>query len=309
MEKFMREKICILMSTYNPNKYFLEQIKSIQNQSDVDVTLVIRDDGSKNKQYLNMIEKTNIKIILGENVGVTKSYHLLAKHVFNNCAYNSFNYFAFADQDDYWENDKLKTAINALRQYKNSEPSLYYSNLMICDEDLNPLRLQWKNIIKNSKGQYLTQVFSLGCTCVFNRACLKEYTYKDTPDYTHDCIILYICVFLGNVIYDSEPHILYRQHGNNVSGNRISVFQIWVKRFRNIKDLFVGPSEISDMSGYILNKYYKVLNEQDKNLLYLTAHYKERLRIKIKLLLNKEIKPGYFPKSIFVFLRILFNTH
>ena len=38
--------VAVLMSTYNGEKYLREQIDSILNQSEVDIQLVIRDDGS-----------------------------------------------------------------------------------------------------------------------------------------------------------------------------------------------------------------------------------------------------------------------
>lgn len=40
------EKIAVIMSTYNGEKYLREQIDSILDQKNVDVELFIRDDGS-----------------------------------------------------------------------------------------------------------------------------------------------------------------------------------------------------------------------------------------------------------------------
>ena len=38
--------VCVLMSSYNGEKYIKQQIDSILSQEDVDLKLVIRDDGS-----------------------------------------------------------------------------------------------------------------------------------------------------------------------------------------------------------------------------------------------------------------------
>ena len=43
----MKTTITVLMSTYNGTKYLREQIDSILNQKDVEVRLIVRDDGSK----------------------------------------------------------------------------------------------------------------------------------------------------------------------------------------------------------------------------------------------------------------------
>ena len=51
------EKVQILMSTYNGEKYLKEQIQSILNQEQVEIELLVRDDGSNDdtikilKQY------------------------------------------------------------------------------------------------------------------------------------------------------------------------------------------------------------------------------------------------------------------
>ena len=39
--------ICILMSTYNGEKFLAEQLKSIEQQEGVAMSVMIRDDGSK----------------------------------------------------------------------------------------------------------------------------------------------------------------------------------------------------------------------------------------------------------------------
>lgn len=44
----MKERVCVLMATYNPQKYLLEQINSILQQEKVEVEIIIRDDGSIN---------------------------------------------------------------------------------------------------------------------------------------------------------------------------------------------------------------------------------------------------------------------
>ena len=48
-------KVAVLLSAYNGTKYLKEQIDSILGQVDVDLTLIIRNDGSKD----NTIELLN----------------------------------------------------------------------------------------------------------------------------------------------------------------------------------------------------------------------------------------------------------
>ena len=71
----MKPSVCVIMSTYNGLTYLEEQIRSIMTQTDVDVTLYIRDDGSPKEEtrkiLLEMKEKyPEIILAFEENVGV-----------------------------------------------------------------------------------------------------------------------------------------------------------------------------------------------------------------------------------------------
>ena len=62
----MNPKIEILMATYNGEKYIEDQINSIINQTYKNWTLLIRDDGSKDKtlDIIKKYEKVDKRIIL-----------------------------------------------------------------------------------------------------------------------------------------------------------------------------------------------------------------------------------------------------
>ena len=96
------------MSTYNGEKYLKEQIDSILSQEGVDVRLYIRDDGSSDRTtdiLASYQEHKNVKIEKGNNLGFAKSF-LTA---LDEC--DEADYYAFSDQDDVWEKDKLSTAM------------------------------------------------------------------------------------------------------------------------------------------------------------------------------------------------------
>ena len=42
-------KICVLLSTYNGERYLEEQLESLVKQENVDVSILVRDDGSTDK--------------------------------------------------------------------------------------------------------------------------------------------------------------------------------------------------------------------------------------------------------------------
>lgn len=102
------KSVQVVMSTYNGEKYLKEQIDSILSQEGVDVRLYIRDDGSSDRTtdiLASYQEHKNVKIEKGNNLGFAKSF-LTA---LDEC--DEADYYAFSDQDDVWEKDKLSTAI------------------------------------------------------------------------------------------------------------------------------------------------------------------------------------------------------
>lgn len=105
--------VAVLMSTYNGEKYIKEQIESILGQENVSVEIFIRDDGSID-HTVDIVEKyDNINIIRGENIGVGNSFMELVYKV-----PNSFEFYAFADQDDIWLNNKMEKGIEKIRHQK-----------------------------------------------------------------------------------------------------------------------------------------------------------------------------------------------
>lgn len=100
------KSVQVVMSTYNGEKYLKEQIDSILSQEGVDVRLYIRDDGSSDRTtdiLASYQEHKNVKIEKGNNLGFAKSF-LTA---LDEC--DEADYYAFSDQDDVWEKDKLST--------------------------------------------------------------------------------------------------------------------------------------------------------------------------------------------------------
>ena len=98
-------------------------------------------------------------------------------------------------------------------------PVMYCSNLMLVDSALNPLRPMRKQITKYTAYMAMVQNIGTGCTQVFNHDALVEYRKGISSHMEmHDYWLTLVCMFLGKIIYDNNPHIKYRQHSNNVVG-------------------------------------------------------------------------------------------
>ena len=218
------DKVAILMSTYNGERYLSEQIDSILSQEGVEVTLYIRDDGSSDgtigivKEYAQNYQ--NIILTIGKNIGVGNSFMQLVY----DCS-DDFDYYAFSDQDDIWLKDKLKVAIDSIKQ-KNM-PALYASNQMLVDENGKQISLRYPkdyDMQNPLEAQFQINRIS-GCTFVFNKelkTVLSEPVRRPTKGLLrkriHDVWVSNVASLYDGIIYDSNAYIQYRQHENNVVG-------------------------------------------------------------------------------------------
>lgn len=217
------KRIAILLAAYNGAKYLQEQIDSILNQKDVEVTLFISVDPSTDgtEDFLEKTYGSYFQIIILENAGkfggAAKNFFRLIRDV----DFELFDYVAFADQDDIWYSDKLIRAVEMLTQ-TNSDG--YSSNVLAFWEDGR------EQIVIKSQPQcqydYLFEAAGPGCTYVMTQAlasriksCIvKEWDNVQTV-WLHD----WFCYAYARAngfkwIIDEYPSMRYRQHSNNQVG-------------------------------------------------------------------------------------------
>jgi len=286
----MDKKIVVLLSSYNGERYIGEQIESILSQNDIEVTLLIRDDGSKDRT-LDIIEEycskcNNIELINRDdkaNVGVKESFLSLVRYALEN--YPDINYFSFSDQDDVWLEDKLSAAINF---FSDSDKNiLYFSNKTIVDSDLNKLAdehlIYYNDVLEICWG---SQAF--GCTMIFDRrlAAIVLNGYQGI-DLLHDSIFYRVAHITGSkIVFDENAYILYRQHKKNVIGISGSK-----KTGNNWKGLF-SKSEcfISNLCAQLLNQYRDSLSKEGRYYLELVSGYKKCVSYRLKLAFDKSAR-------------------
>lgn len=233
------------MSTYNGEKYLEEQIESIIAQKGVKISLLIRDDGSTDGT-ISILKKYRDRGLLsfycGDNIGPAKSYIDL---LFNA---GKYKYYAFADQDDFWLNDKIYRAISMLNSVKSC-PAFYNSRAIVVDKNLNRVGIEYGTLKVYDLQTQICRSSVIGCTMVINnklRQIIK--TYRPEKLCMHDQWIAILCkAFDGIEIKDNESRILYRQHSNNVMGASNSIIKSYRlsslksdngRRFAQVFELF-----------------------------------------------------------------------
>ncbi|WP_295070867.1 glycosyltransferase family 2 protein [Ruminococcus sp.] len=299
------DKIIVLMSAYKGKKYINDQLNSILNQKKVDVEILIRVDGSPDDtyQYIQEIasKQPKIKVYEGENLRSAKSFLNLVQ-----CAPEN-EYYAFSDQDDIWDEDKLYVALKHIKGYPADKPNMYYSNLRVVDSNLKTIRSFHSSSFEGeNKYNILIDNMAAGCTMVFNRKA-AELAVRKIPEYClmHDAWIHLVCAFFGNVYYDKRPHISYRQHEDNVVGASKLDFDTVKDKFTRLFDNSVQPRKM--LSKEFLNCYRDMLSEKEKRELSKLANYQRSIKDKMSLLFDKTIKAPNSRRNIVYKFLILLN--
>lgn len=279
-------KVQILMSTYNGEKYLKEQIDSILNQEDVEISLLIRDDGSTDKTttILENIakENKNVTYYISENLGAARSFMDLVNQS------KEADYYAFADQDDVWNSKKIISAIEKIENVSDN-PSLYISALEVVDEKLNTIEIKKVSGNLCLEGE-MAKNFATGCTMVFNKKlCDIIKMYNPTYIIMHDSWITRVCYAVGgNIVIDENTYIKYRQHENNVVGYDDEGFKKFKKQ---LKIAFVDKVSMRvNIAKELKNGYGELLTDNAKELVNNLINYQTNSKAKKWLLKNNKFR-------------------
>ena len=283
-------KVMVLMSTYNGEKYLKMQLDSVLNQEGVDVQILVRDDGSTDGT-LDILQEYakqgKLTYYTGPNLKPAKSFMDLIRKA------SQADYYAFADQDDYWLPGKLARAVEKLGSFSDPQrPSLYYSRTILVDKDLKPYP---DNLQKYRKFLTFTQSVissqATGCTFVFNAALVHlARQYKPEFQLMHDAWLFLICLGVGgNVFFDEQSFIYYRQHENNVIGGRASFYATYKRRFNNLlHHNCVRSKSIAELVKGYANK----ISTENLTICTKLLDYKKGWKAKWAIIKDKNIRTG-----------------
>lgn len=278
----MKKKVCILLSTYNGEKYLSEQLNSILSQSYENIEILVRDDGSTDNT-VDILEDfkrrySNITLFLEKNVGVRKSFYILLNYGYSR---DEVEYFSFCDQDDVWLPEKIEKAVSQMEQIPNDN-LLYCSTLNLVGQDLSFIKKT--RILTPDKSNAMIQNIVTGCTTVINRNLAKILTnnepcWENTE--MHDSWFYLIASFLGRVIFDEESYIYYRQHSSNVVGlpsNKLEVIQNSIYGLKKESTTKIHRKQLREF--YSL--FYNQLIKEDKENIELFLNPNQNIFNRIK---------------------------
>ena len=221
------EKVTVLLSTYNGEKYLARQLESLVAQQGVEVDLWVRDDGSQDATTTILDEWQNKGLLSWyktANLGPGKSFMNLLQIA------KAGSYYAFCDQDDVWLSNKLRVTMEKMKEVELANPGkpvIVHTDMHVVDENLNILHNSfWRSsglrpdILRTFPFLCICNCVN-GCTIVMNdiarNLILDKYVEHDVI--IHDVISALTVAYHGGIIdYVDAPTVLYRQHSDNVVG-------------------------------------------------------------------------------------------
>ena len=233
------------MAVFQDARFLPMQISSLRAQAGVDLDLWISRDcdeaevGRVLKKHRKAFETGHFHLRAGPRRGAAANFLSL---VFDKAI--QADYFAYADQDDVWEPDKLARAVAALERFPAAVPALYGSRSRLIDADGSPLGLSWFDrqapCFRRALG---AQNIISGHSAVFNRAArdlLRASGVRGVP--VHDWwTYLLVAGAGGHVLYDPYPGVRYRLHDRNLMHRR-TTGGVAGRAFRALRRLADGES-------------------------------------------------------------------
>jgi glycosyltransferase involved in cell wall biosynthesis len=232
--------VTILLCTLDGERFLAEQLASLERQTFKNWRLVASDDGSSDgtKSILLAFQRSfapgKVEIIDGPRRGAPANF------LFQACSKNLVTqYYAFCDQDDAWEADKLARAIDVLEQAGFGIPALYCSRTRLIDEDGNGIGFSPLFRRKPEFRSALVQSIAGGNTMVFNQKAreLLAFCGADLEVPSHDWWLYQVTSACGGAVhYDAYPSVRYRQHAYNIIGSNRG----WTARVHRLRMLQQG---------------------------------------------------------------------
>jgi glycosyltransferase involved in cell wall biosynthesis len=275
--------VCILMTSYNGEKFIRQQLESIFSQTFKNWQLIISDDGSSDKTKAIILEYQKIwgeKIQLrnGPQKGFAENFLVLS------CDKNLIaDFYAFCDQDDVWLPQKIEVAIKKISySCLNNEPYLYCGRTISVNEKLKAKGQSTLFKKPPSFNNALVQSIAGGNTMIFNRTSkLIIETVGVVPTPSHDWWLYQLISGVGGkIFYDPTPLVLYRQHENSIVGENTS----FLNKFKRLIKLVNGRFKAwTDLNIKCLQMADNLLtSDANKSLIFLKNNRKCSFFKKIK---------------------------
>jgi glycosyltransferase involved in cell wall biosynthesis len=235
--------VAILLCTLNGERFLPAQLASFATQKFSNWTLNVSDDGSTDgtaavlAQHAGKLGSAAARIRTGPQQGFVANFLSLA------CEETiASDYFAYSDQDDIWEPEKLSRAVGWLQTVPAPTPAMYCSRTRLIDREDHECGLSRLFRRRPSFRNALVQSIAGGNTMVFNAAArrLLMTCGNSVRVPSHDWWTYLLTTAAGGIVhYDPLPMVRYRVHPENLVGANVGLSN----RIRRLRMLAHGRFE------------------------------------------------------------------
>jgi glycosyltransferase involved in cell wall biosynthesis len=213
----------ILLATYNGERFLGDQLETLRRQQLDRIDIWASDDGSSDAtaEVLGTAAgswtRGEFHIVAGPRRGFAENFRslILNRGIAADC-------YAFCDQDDRWDDDKLAVAVDWLKTLPPGRAGVYCSRTRIIDLQGRPTGLSplfsrppsFRNAIVQSIAGANTMVLNHAAWSLLVEAC-RDNTFVSHDWWTY----LIVTGAGGEVHYSPQPRIGYRQHPENIVGS------------------------------------------------------------------------------------------
>ena len=222
-----RSKVLVLLAAFNGSRWIAEQVQTILDQVDVDIYLIISDDGSTDSTRTELQAfARDRRVRVTSTVAPTGSAAQNFLQLIRRTPSDGYDFVALADQDDTWLPDKLSRACDSLAR---SEASAY--SAAVTAYWGNGRKRVVHQVDRPTVSDFLFEGAGQGCTFVMTadfytrlREFFMNHISATAPVHYHDWVIYALARSWGlKWTFDQTPSMHYRQHGDNDTGARASI--------------------------------------------------------------------------------------
>ncbi len=263
-------KISVVMSTYNGEKYIVEQLDSLRVQTKLIDEVIIYDDASNDstvaiiKSYIDQYALNNWKLYLGEeNLGYIQGFTSVLKYATGDIIF-------LADQDDIWLSDKIEGMYQYMRKYPqilalNSSFSFIDGSGKVMPGRSVPFsenngymhfkKIKKDRVVSISDTYILQNDVSPGCTMAIRRKLLQDYfSFRDGSKVSHDWKLNFLAAKKKGCFFWNHVTTQYRIHNENTIGTeleqtlsvnfRIRTYEKRIAQYRAFIDGFLLSNDV-----------------------------------------------------------------
>ena len=237
----------ILLATYNGERFLAPFLDSVDRQTYQSWRIYWRDDGSSDATPEIVRERVSpaqlVELPFDGHLGPGASFLRILR-----CAAGHHATYHFADQDDLWQPSKLERAHAMLAT--RLHPTLIHCRQELIDANGESLGYSVVPGVPSFENAVVENIV-VGCSAAFNDAAAKLGAEGvPTRALMHDWWMYLVTSCFGEVVYDPEGLIQYRQHANNVVGSNQGGLASIPEKFRRH---FCRPKDSSPICGQLLD--------------------------------------------------------